>query len=217
MLVSPSIRGRGKRTMSPAANTLSAAFMYCRGKKKKKCNNKLSRSLKSFNFTLSTRTSPLPVMGSPDSFRKVVAGTTPVIDKKNGKPELKTRAERGANEWCMTVDTNPLQLPPYRLQESRQTGWWPLWPFHPRQQFPSLQHWGRTSLPSPRASEVRHKKHQDALWKFYPPPPQHATNSKPRAMTACSGIPLCENYAKRHNHCSIYNYSLENLEHVPER
>lgn len=69
----------------------------------------------------------------------------------------KMKELRGAEQWMMMYkheDTNPLQLPPCQLQEFRQTGWWPLWPFHPRRQSPSLRHWGRTSPPSPRASET---------------------------------------------------------------
>ena len=34
-----------------------------------------------FPLTLSTTTSPLPVMGSPESFKKAVAGTTPAKGK----------------------------------------------------------------------------------------------------------------------------------------
>ena len=160
MLVSPSMRGRGNRTMSPAAYTLSAAFMYWREKNRcawrksnDTCMNNFPQSWCSFfRFYLVNKNL------SPSSHRESRIlqeigswhNTCDVIMWK--KKEL-----RGAEQWMMMYkheDTNPLQLPPCQLQEFRQMGWWPLWPFHPRRQSPSLRHWGRTLPPSPRASEM---------------------------------------------------------------
>ena len=69
------MRGRGNLAMSPAAYTSPSAHRL-----------------------LSTTTSPRPVRGRPDSFRKLVAGTTPT-------PAITTSHDRVSPDGSITPVT----------------------------------------------------------------------------------------------------------------